>query len=125
MAKNTLRTPATSAATATNAASAANAVGRSRRRSSSPRTLPSAAATVALASDDPSVIERISLTPDARLLLTPEEVARRLSIGRTLCYRLLTRGDIASLLIGKARRVPVSALDAYIHTLANQQGVQL
>ena len=55
-------------------------------------------------------------------LLTPEEVARRLSIGRTLCYQLLHTGAIRSVKINRARRVRVQDLDEYIHSLLDEQG---
>lgn len=59
-------------------------------------------------------VERISMLPDDRYLLTPSEVARRLSISKSFCYRLIAAGDIPSVVIGgRARRVPVQALKAY------------
>ena len=60
-------------------------------------------------------VERISMLPDDRYLLTPAEAARRLSISRALCYRLISSGEIPSILIGaKLRRIPDHALRAYI-----------
>lgn len=49
-----------------------------------------------------------------RILLTVEEAARRLRIGRTTAYRLLAEGQIASIQIGHLRRVPVDALTAFV-----------
>ena len=49
-----------------------------------------------------------------RILLTVEEAARRLRIGRTTAYRLLADGEIASIQIGHLRRVPVEALTAFV-----------
>jgi excisionase family DNA binding protein len=54
-------------------------------------------------------------------LLTPEEAARRLSIGRTLMFSLLHSGAIPSVKIGRARRVRVQDLDEYIRTLLDEQ----
>ncbi|MEV0602180.1 helix-turn-helix domain-containing protein [Streptomyces sp. NPDC050315] len=47
------------------------------------------------------------------VLLTVEEAARRLSIGRTLCYSLIRTGELESVPVGRLRRVPVAALDDY------------
>lgn len=48
------------------------------------------------------------------LLVTVEEAARRLSIGRTAAYLLVLRGELQSVKIGRARRVVVASLEAYI-----------
>ena len=53
-------------------------------------------------------------THSERILLTVEEAARRLRIGRTTAYRLLADGEIASIQIGHLRRVPVDALTAFV-----------
>jgi len=50
-------------------------------------------------------------TPE-RLLLTVEEAAQRLGIGRSLFYELLALGDIESVRIGRLRRIPLGALEA-------------
>ncbi|HEU5103498.1 MAG TPA: helix-turn-helix domain-containing protein [Roseiflexaceae bacterium] len=47
-------------------------------------------------------------------LLTPEEVAQRLKVGRTKVYELMDRGDLASIKIDRCRRVPESSVDAFI-----------
>ena len=51
---------------------------------------------------------------DHVLLLTPEEAARRLSIGRTTTYTLMASGDLPSVTIGRCRRIPVSALKSFV-----------
>jgi len=48
------------------------------------------------------------------VLLTVEEAARRLSIGRTLAYALIAAGDLASVPVGRLRRVPAEALSEYV-----------
>jgi excisionase family DNA binding protein len=53
------------------------------------------------------------MTADA-LLVTPEEAARRLSIARSSLYELVLTGEVASIKIGRSRRIPVDALTAYI-----------
>ncbi len=50
-------------------------------------------------------------------LLTPEEVAAALGIGRTKVYELLSRGAISSVQIGRSRRITRNALDTYISDL--------
>jgi len=49
-----------------------------------------------------------------RLVLTVEEAAERLGIGRTLMYALISAGDVESVRIGRLRRVPADALDAFV-----------
>lgn len=50
-------------------------------------------------------------------LLTVEEAARRLRIGRTLCFRLVGAGELESVPIGRLRRIPPDAVDAYVARL--------
>jgi excisionase family DNA binding protein len=50
-----------------------------------------------------------------KVLLTIDEAAQALSIGRTLLYDLLMRKQIASIKVGRVRRVPVAALGDYIN----------
>ncbi|QKV93969.1 excisionase family DNA-binding protein [Streptomyces sp. NA02950] len=47
------------------------------------------------------------------VLLTVEEAARRLRIGRTYCYRLIRTGELESVPVGRLRRVPVDAVPEY------------
>jgi excisionase family DNA binding protein len=51
------------------------------------------------------------------VLLTVPEAARRLRIGRTLMYELVTTGQIESVTLGRLRRVPADALPAYVARL--------
>jgi excisionase family DNA binding protein len=60
------------------------------------------------------------LNDEQLLLVTPEEAARRLAIGRTTVYELLSSGALGSVQIGRSRRVPVSALSAFVERLADQ-----
>lgn len=48
-----------------------------------------------------------------RVMLTAEEAAERLGIGRTLMYRLIKDGEIESVRIGRLRRVPATAITEY------------
>ena len=53
----------------------------------------------------------------AVLLLTVEEAAQRLSIGRTTMYSLVSTGAIESVTIGRLRRVPSESLEKYVSSL--------
>lgn len=48
------------------------------------------------------------------ILLTVNEAAARLAIGRTSLYELIARRELRTVKIGRARRVPVSAVDELI-----------
>ncbi|MBZ6142531.1 helix-turn-helix domain-containing protein [Streptomyces olivaceus] len=50
----------------------------------------------------------------APVLLTVEEAARCLRVGRTTCYALIRSGALESLTIGGLRRVPADAPAAYL-----------
>jgi excisionase family DNA binding protein len=51
------------------------------------------------------------------LLLTVEEAAEQLGIGRTLMYTLVKRGAVESVQIGRLRRIPADALPRYLAQL--------
>jgi excisionase family DNA binding protein len=48
------------------------------------------------------------------ILLTINEAAARLAIGRTSLYELISRRELRTVKIGRARRVPESAVDELI-----------
>ena len=52
--------------------------------------------------------------PIARSALRMDEAAKALGISRAKCYDLVAKGLIPSLKLGKTRRVPVAALDAFL-----------
>lgn len=54
---------------------------------------------------------------DLCLLLTVEEAARRLGIGRTTAFALVQAGHLRSVRIGRLRRVPVDAMEEYVRGL--------
>lgn len=56
-----------------------------------------------------------------RLLLTVEAAAERLSISRTRMYALIKSGEVASVQVGRLRRIPVSALDNFTARLLSTQ----
>jgi excisionase family DNA binding protein len=52
-----------------------------------------------------------------RVVLTIEEAADSLGIGRSFMYALVQAGEIESVRIGRLHRIPVAALDGYIDRL--------
>lgn len=52
--------------------------------------------------------------PTQPLLLRIEEAARLLGLGRSTVYELLYKGEIPSVRIGAARRIPLAALTQWI-----------
>jgi excisionase family DNA binding protein len=61
--------------------------------------------------------DRLREYGDQKLLVTPEEAARRLSVGRTTVYELMARGDLVSVTIGRCRRIPVCVLTSFVDAL--------
>ncbi|MCO1657876.1 helix-turn-helix domain-containing protein [Pseudonocardia humida] len=59
--------------------------------------------------------------PDSRILLSVEDAAGRLSISRTRMYALIKAGEIASIRVGRLRRIPSSALESFIERLTAEQ----
>ncbi|GAA3621042.1 excisionase family DNA binding protein [Lentzea atacamensis] len=53
-----------------------------------------------------------------RTLLSVEEAARRLSVGRTTMFNLIKSGQVASVQIGRLRRISTAALADYATRLA-------
>jgi excisionase family DNA binding protein len=56
-------------------------------------------------------------TMQTPLLLTAEETAKELGIGRTRVFALIGSGEITSVKIGRTRRIPREALQAYVDGL--------
>ncbi|MFJ4731796.1 excisionase family DNA-binding protein [Streptomyces sp. NPDC088770] len=48
------------------------------------------------------------------VLLTVEEAARRLSVGRTTCFALIRSGELESITVGHLRRVPADAVPQFV-----------
>jgi excisionase family DNA binding protein len=51
------------------------------------------------------------------LLVTAEEAARLLAVGRTTVYALLGSGDLKSVQIGRSRRIRLSDLETFVQQL--------
>jgi len=56
-----------------------------------------------------------------RVLLTIEEAAEQLGIGRTLMCKLIKTGDVESVQIGRLRRIHVDAINEYAARLVAAQ----
>ena len=57
-----------------------------------------------------------------RVLLTPEEVAEALHVGRCTVYDLIRTHQLQSFKIGKLRRIPVDAVHEFIERMAEENG---
>jgi excisionase family DNA binding protein len=53
-----------------------------------------------------------------KLLLTPEEAAERLSVGRSRIFELIGSGRLRSVRLGASRRIPTSALVEFVDELS-------
>jgi excisionase family DNA binding protein len=54
------------------------------------------------------------------LLLRVDEAAERLGLGRTKTYELVRSGVLPSLRLGRAVRIPVAALEAWVRNHSQQ-----
>lgn len=66
-----------------------------------------------LASKEPASVPEPRESVAESVMLTVEEAAERLRIGRTTAWRLVKSGQLRSVLIGRLRRVPASEVHAY------------
>jgi excisionase family DNA binding protein len=48
------------------------------------------------------------------LLVSVEEAARILAVGRTTIYELIAAGDLEAIHVGRCRRVPFAALHTFV-----------
>jgi len=76
-----------------------------------PRTRPTSRRT-----HPPEVID-LTVRADYRLLLSAEEAAERLGIGRSLMYELISSGQVDSIRLGRLRRITPEALSACVAAL--------
>lgn len=62
------------------------------------------------------------MNDDDKVLLTVTEAAKRLSLSRTYTYELVMSGELESLKLGKARRIPASALGKFVEAKRAERG---
>ncbi len=58
-----------------------------------------------------------------RVLLTAEEVAEALHIGRCTVYDLIRSGQLESIKIGRLRRIPVESVHAFARRMCEEAAV--
>lgn len=56
----------------------------------------------------------ITVRPDPRVLVSVEEAAERLDIGRTMLYELIAAGEIDTVTVGRLRKVPVAEIADFV-----------
>ena len=61
---------------------------------------------------------------ESKLLLTVEEAADQLGVGRTVMYRLLSSGAVKSVTLGRLRRIPRECLSDFVADLRSHQTEQ-
>jgi excisionase family DNA binding protein len=59
----------------------------------------------------------VTASPPVTLMLTLEEAALALRVGRSKVYDLMRSGELRSVKIGGSRRISVNALAEYVATL--------
>lgn len=59
-----------------------------------------------------------------KLLLTPEEAAARLSVGRSRIFELIGSGRLRSVRLGASRRIPMSALVEFVDALTESDSAR-
>jgi excisionase family DNA binding protein len=59
--------------------------------------------------------------PAPRLMLTVEQAAEALGIGRTTTFALVKSGELESVRIGRLRRVPAEGIETYTNRLMAEQ----
>ncbi len=52
-----------------------------------------------------------------RMLLTAEQAAQSLAIGRTKVFELIRSGELESIRIGSSRRIPIDAIESFVFRL--------
>lgn len=70
-----------------------------------------------LASNEPATVPEPREPATASVMLTVEEAAEQLRIGRTTAWNLVKSGELRSVSIGRLRRVPAAAVQAYAEQL--------
>lgn len=69
---------------------------------------------------EPRDVIDLNVRANDRLLLTVEEAADRLGIGRSLMYELISSGQVASIRVGRLRRVPQESLTDYVKAMRDE-----
>lgn len=87
------------------------------------RSRPAASPATDLVAGPGALTSALQLRPYPEpLLMTVEEAAEQLLIGRSLMYELIKEGRVATVRIGRLRRVPCEALRNYVEDLVKAAG---
>lgn len=54
----------------------------------------------------------IDLSPESRVLVSVDEAAALLSVGRWTIYQMIAREELRSVKLGRVRRIPMTALQS-------------
>lgn len=75
----------------------------------------------------PALLKEVSEEPrrGRPLLLTVQDAAKYIGIGRTTLYRLMQEGAIASVRVGASRRIPLSSAHAFVDGLCESTTTDL
>ncbi|OLF04713.1 hypothetical protein BLA60_39520 [Actinophytocola xinjiangensis] len=68
-------------------------------------------------SHEPATVPQPREPTPASVMLTVEEAAERLRIGRTTAWNLVKSGELRSVSIGRLRRVPAAEVQSYADQL--------
>ena len=60
---------------------------------------------------------------DTKTLLTIDEAAHQLGIGRSHAYIYVMKGELESVKLGRSRRVPADAIPVFVERLRSEQPV--
>lgn len=71
---------------------------------------------------NPHEVIDLTVRADNRLLLTVDEAAERLGVGRSLMYELISSGEVASIRVGRLRRIAPEALATFVAALHERGG---
>ena len=76
------------------------------------------------AGEEPAISapDRLAAGTDGSVLLTAEEVAEILSVGRSTVFEVIAAGELRSVKIGRARRVTVAGVREFVAGLEAEAG---
>jgi excisionase family DNA binding protein len=74
-----------------------------------------------LMAEQPAPAPTVQRTMPEGTMLTVEEAAESLRIGRTRMFALIKSGAVESVMIGRLRRIPTEAIKKYTARLSNRQ----
>ncbi len=74
--------------------------------------------------DISTLVFTASRGPSTSLLLSPEECAASINVKRATFFKMLARGEIASIKVGKLRRIPVQCLQDWLERKMQEHGIR-